>query len=103
MLSTPAGMSAILSGNGRSTMDTAVSRRVWDMNGWLAAVEMTVTEIWRRRRRRAKWRSGIVCPLAMNGNKTICDGDEWSSEATESIFIFYELLFGGGAEEGRNL
>lgn len=43
VLSTPEGMPGMLSGNGRSITEAAVSERVWTMKGRLAGVVKTVT------------------------------------------------------------
>lgn len=70
VLSTPGGMPSMFCRNGRSMMDTVVSKRAVEMKGRLAGVVKRVTAAPRWRRRRARWRTGIVCPFDMKGNIT---------------------------------
>lgn len=60
VLSTPAGTCLMFSGNGRDMMEAVVEERELEMKGRLAGVVKIVTVALRRRRRWARWRSGIV-------------------------------------------
>lgn len=50
--------------------EAAVPERDWSMKGRLAGVVKTVTARPRVRKRRERWRSGMVWPLDKKGNKT---------------------------------
>jgi len=71
VLSTPAGIWGTFCGKGRSMIKAVVSERELAMKLWFPEVVNTVTmKFGRRRSRRARWRSGIVWPFDMKGNKT---------------------------------
>lgn len=94
VLSTPSGMPGTSSGKGRSTMEALVSKSEWAMKGLLDGVVKTVTAArLRLRRKRARWRSGMVWPLAMNGNKTAWrDVVEWPR---------VELIFSSSSSQSK--
>lgn len=71
VLSTPSGIPATFSGNGRSMTEAVVLERELEMKGRFAWVVKTVRAAPRRRRRCERWRIGMVWPFDMNGKITI--------------------------------
>lgn len=60
----------------------------WSMKGLLAGVVKTVTARPRVRKRRERWRSGIVWPLDKKGNKTT-----WRLGSSEGLGEFEPIFF----------
>lgn len=90
VLSMDGPISGIPWGKGMETTEAAVPERELAMKGRLAGVVTTVTAVTSglRRRRRARWRRGIVCPFDMNGKSTMWLQLE-SLPAMKPIFLPY--------------
>lgn len=82
VLSVPMGISGMSCGNGRTTTEASVSAKNWRMKAAFNGVEMIETVTLRRRRRWARWRSGMVWPLDIKGKRR--KWGEW--EAMEMVF-----------------
>ncbi|KAL9660036.1 hypothetical protein QQ045_024846 [Rhodiola kirilowii] len=88
-------VSSMWVGNGMVTKLAAVSDREVEMKGRFKGVVMIVTESLRWRRRRARWRSGMVWPLDINGKRTACGEDATtSSEPMSAVSVCFLTCVG---------